>query len=177
MTSNLFTCIVLAVALCLCQGCGSQKGPIDQEEKAYRALLVDGNRLLRKAKYEEALSVFAQAVARMPDKAEGYLNRGIAYVVLKQYEKAIGDFDEAIFRDKTLAIAYANRGIAYDHLGKYKEALADYKEALALDPNKVKGPGFMERFLYNKPKTPDVRERAAFLEKTLIPQSEDQKPS
>lgn len=167
--------IALAVALCLCQGCqGCSKGaesPIDQQDEVYRALLVDGNDLLKKQKHQKAAAVFAEAISKVPEKAEGYLNRGIAYIYLERYEKAIVDLTKAIEKDEGLAIAYANRGIAYDHLEKHKEALSDYKVALALDPNKVKGPGFIERFLYNKPKVPEVRDRAEFLEKTLRPAS------
>ncbi|MBW1677177.1 MAG: tetratricopeptide repeat protein [Deltaproteobacteria bacterium] len=101
--------------------------------------------------------MFTEAISSEPEKAEGYLNRGIAYLYLERYKKAIVDLTKAVQKDRALAIAYANRGIAYDHLGKHKEAFSDYQKALALDPETGKGPGFMERFLYN----------AEFLEKTL----------
>ena len=160
--------IALAVVMCLSFGCNKQEdSPIDRQEKVYRAVLLDGNRLVKKKKYQKAADLFTEAISRQPEKAEGYLNRGIAYVCLKRYKKGILDFTKAIQKDRALAIAYANRGIAYDHLGKHKEALSDYQKALALDPEIGKGPGFMERFLYNKPKTPNLRERAEFLEKTL----------
>jgi hypothetical protein len=42
----------------------------------------------------------------------------------------------------------------------------DYQKALSINPETGKGPGFMERFLHNKPKTPDLRERVKFLEET-----------
>jgi len=50
---------------------------------------------------------------------------------------------------------------------RHKEALFEYQKALAIDSEVGKGPGFMERFLHNKPKTPDLRERVKFLEETL----------
>jgi len=164
--------IALAVALCLCQGCSKDaESPVDRQDEVYRAILVEGNDLLKEKKYQEAAGVFGEAVSKAPEKAGAYLNRGIAYIYLERYERAIVDLTKAIEKDEGLAIAYANRGIAYDHLEKPEEALSDYKVALALDPNKVKGPGFMERFLYNKPKLPDVGERAEFLEKALKPES------
>jgi len=164
---NILRVIVLTLVVCFCPGCNEQNSPIDQREKVYRALLLDGNRLLEKKKYQKAADLFTEAVSREPEKAEGYLTRGIAYICLEQYKKAIVNFTKAIQKDKTLAIAYANRGIAYDHLGRHKDALFDYQKALSINPETGKGPGFMERFLYNKPKTPDLRERVKFLEETL----------
>jgi|GEM_PF-5711612 len=165
-----FRFIALAVVLGLCLGCNKQDdSPIDREEKVYRAILLDGNRFIKKEKHQEAADLFSEAISKKPDKFEGYLNRGIAYLYLKRYDQAIVDFTEAIRKDQTLAIAYANRGIAYDHLKKQRQALSDYQKAIALDPEVGKGPGFMERFLHNKPKMPDVRDRAEFLENTLEP--------
>jgi tetratricopeptide (TPR) repeat protein len=163
---NILSVIVLTVVVFLCPGCNEQSSPIDQHEKVYRALLLDGNRLLEKKKYQKAADLFTEAVSREPEKAEGYLTRGIAYICLEQYKKAVVDFTRAIQNDRTLAIAYANRGIAYDHLGRHKEALFEYQKALSIDSEVAKGPGFMERFLHNKPKTPDLRERVKFLEET-----------
>ena len=164
---NILRAVALTVVVCLCSGCNEQNSPIDQHAKVYRALLLDGNRLLEKKKYQKAADLFTEAVSREPEKAEGYLTRGIAYICLEHYKKAVVDFTRAIQKDRTLAIAYANRGIAYDHLGRHKDALFDYQKALAIDSEVGKGPGFMERFLHNKPKTPDLRERVKFLEETL----------
>jgi len=164
---NILRVVALTAVVCLCTGCNEQNSPIDQHEKVYRALLLDGNRLLKKKMYQKGADLFTEAISREPEKAEGYLTRGIAYICLEQYKKAIVDFTMAIQKDRTLAIAYANRGIAYDHLARHKNALSDYQKALAIDSEVGKGPGFMERFLHNKPKTPDLRERVKFLEKTL----------
>ncbi|MBW2107090.1 MAG: tetratricopeptide repeat protein [Deltaproteobacteria bacterium] len=177
MKSGLLKWIALAVVLCLCQGCNSQKRPEEKRQKAYKKLLIEGADLLKRQKFQDAFDMFDRAVTKMPEAAEGYLNRGITRVLLKEYEKAVGDFTEAIKRDDKLAIAYADRGIAYDHLGQQKEALSDYKKALAIDPNQIKGPGFLERFMYKKPKTPDVRERAVFLEKTMRSKDSRNDPS
>ncbi len=164
---HIFRVVALTAVVCLCPGCNEQNSPIDQHEKVYRALLLDGNRLLKKKMYQKGADLFTEAISREPEKADGYLNRGIAYVHLEWYKKAIIDFTKAIQKDSTLAIAYANRGIAYDHLAQHKDALSDYQKALAIDFEVGKGPGFMERFLHNKPKTPDLRERVKFLEETL----------
>ncbi len=155
------------MVMCLCFGCNKKDSPIDQREKVYRALLLDGNRLMKKSKYKRATDLFSQAISKEPEKAEGYLNRGIAYLCMERYKEGLLDFTKAIQKDPALAIVYANRGIAYDHLGQHKEALSDYQKALALDPEIGKGPGFMEKFLYNKPKAPNLRERAGLLENTL----------
>ncbi|MCK5508404.1 MAG: tetratricopeptide repeat protein [Desulfobacterales bacterium] len=164
---NTLKFIALSVVVCFCLGCGEQNSPIDRSEKVYRALLLDGNRLIEKKKYQKAADLFTEAISNESERAEGYLNRGIAYVHIEQYNEAIVDFTKAIQKDRTLAIAYANRGIAYDHLGRHKDALSDYQKALSIDPETGKGPGFMERFLHNKPKTPHLRERVKFLEETL----------
>ena len=164
---NTLKFVAISVVVCLCIGCNGQDSPIDRSEKIYRAFLLDGNRLLEKKKYQKAIDLFTEAIYSEPEKAEGYLTRGIAYVHLERYKKAIVDFTKAIQNDRTLAIAYANRGIAYDHLGRHKDALSDYRKALSINPETGKGPGFMERFFHNKPKTPALRERVKFLEETL----------
>ncbi len=167
LTMNILRTVALAVVMCLCFGCNEQNGSIDRHEKVYQSLLIDGNSLLKKNKYQKGADLFTKAISIAPEKFEGYLNRGIAYIKLERYKKAIVDFTKAIQKNGAIAIAYANRGIAYDYSGRHKEALSDYQKALALDPEVGKGPGFMQRFLYNKSKIPDLRERADFLEKTL----------
>jgi len=103
---NILRAVILTVVVvCLCPGCNEQNSPIDQHEKVYRAVLLDGNRLLEKKKYQKAVDLFTEAVSREPEKkAEGYLTRGIAYICLKQYKKAIVDFTRAIQKDSTLAL-------------------------------------------------------------------------
>ncbi|MEA2084185.1 MAG: tetratricopeptide repeat protein [Thermodesulfobacteriota bacterium] len=126
---NILRAVAMAVVVCLCFGCNEQGSPTDQHEKGYRSLLLDGNRFLKKKKYQKGADLFTKAISKEPEKAEGYLNRGIAYANLERYKKAIVDFTKAIQKDGALAIAYANRGIAYDHLGRHKEALSDYQKA------------------------------------------------
>ncbi|MBW2167174.1 MAG: hypothetical protein JRG74_14135 [Deltaproteobacteria bacterium] len=74
---NILSVVALTVVVFLCPGCNEQNSPIDQREKVYRALLLDGNRLLEKKKYQKAADLFTEAVSREPEKAEGYLTRGI----------------------------------------------------------------------------------------------------
>ena len=62
------------------------------------------------------------AIARNPDGANAYLNRGIAKRGLGQYEAAIADYDAAIARNPDGANAYLNRGIAKRGLGQYEAA-------------------------------------------------------
>lgn len=56
------------------------------------------------------------------------LNRGIAYVMLRDKETACKDFSEAIQANPFSAHAYFNRGNLYRSTGDYHKAEEDYKE-------------------------------------------------
>ncbi len=69
-------------------------------------------------------------------RAEAYINRGVAYFWQQKYDLAIEDYVEAIKLDPNNVKAYINRGIAYstrDNPGEQEIAIADYDKAIALN--------------------------------------------
>ncbi len=68
-------------------------------------------------------------------KAEEYINKGIAKYTLQDYRGAISDYTKAIELDPYYAMAYCGRGTAKYNLQDYKGAITDYTKAVELDPN------------------------------------------
>ena len=93
-----------------------------------------GIALGREGKFEEAVSLFTEAIALDPKYDEAYYNRGKARLNLKQFRAAIKDFDTAIKLRPKYADAYNNRGIAKKKIGDLTGAMSDYTFALRYDP-------------------------------------------
>jgi tetratricopeptide (TPR) repeat protein len=58
--------------------------------------------LLKLKRYSEALLAFDVAIARQPDFAATYANRGILYDWMGQYEKALADYELALQKNMEL---------------------------------------------------------------------------
>lgn len=86
------------------------------------------------ANYKGAILDYGKALTLIPEDAEVYSNRGLAYYKSKEYLKAIGDYDKAIIFEPNNADLYIKRGIVYDDLEQYPKAIEDYDKAIALNP-------------------------------------------
>jgi tetratricopeptide (TPR) repeat protein len=93
--------------------------------------------------YEQAISLFDEAVAAIGDPGEGgqslgldtlYFYRGFSNRRLGHNEAAIQDYGAVIALNPEFVRAYKNRGTAYYYLGDYEAAIADYGRAIELDP-------------------------------------------
>lgn len=83
--------------------------------------------------YDEAVSVFLQAIERDPQNAEYYNNLGMAYIAAGQYDEALAAFDNAAAntnRDSVLELAKRGSGIAYLSAGHYSKGVELFNEAL-----------------------------------------------
>jgi tetratricopeptide (TPR) repeat protein len=91
---------------------------------------------LRMGNNDLAIADFDLALARDPDQAEAYLNKGVA--VLRQPEgwaHAVPLFDAALAKKtRRPALAYYGRGVANELGGHVKEAYFDYREANRIEP-------------------------------------------
>ena len=99
------------------------------------AYLKRGNQALHSGAFPAAINAYTQAIARSPDLAQGYSNRGIAYESIGEFQLAIKDYNAAIARNPDLAQVYNNRGIAYTNIGDFQAAIKDYTRAIALNPD------------------------------------------
>ncbi|HEY1792514.1 MAG TPA: tetratricopeptide repeat protein [Opitutaceae bacterium] len=80
------------------------------------------------------VEAYSALIAKYPQNADNYDNRGVAKCDLGQPDSAISDFDTAIRLRPGLAAAYNNRGLAHAAKGDAAAAISDYTAALSIDP-------------------------------------------
>ena len=114
--------------------------PLTEEKQSVSAetYFYRGNEKYLMRSYEDAITVYNEAIRLQPDFANAYVNRGLAKEKLGQHESAIMDYSSAIKIDPTLAGAYNNRGNVQRKLGQHFLALEDLSTAIQLDPRYVK---------------------------------------
>jgi len=98
-----------------------------------------GVRLLKIARYSQAILSFDRAVNLKPDLADAYLMRGKAYVGEAKTERAIADFGKAIELRPNDARALLERAAAYLDLKDFQSAIQDTERALRIDPKLAEG--------------------------------------
>lgn len=129
-------------------------------------LVRDGNAYFAAAEYGRAEEAFTRALALEPGKPGILVNRANARMMAGDLAGAREDYAAALAADPTFATAYANRGILRDREGDAAGAAADYRRALELDPSLGRGPGILDRILYNRPTGRTIKDRLEFLEAT-----------
>ena len=89
-------------------------------------------RLLEIQEFTQAIAAFGLVLRRLPDFAEAYRGRGIAYYKEDLFDLALEDFDKAIELKPGFAAAFRNRGVLYLNSGELEKAAADLETAVAL---------------------------------------------
>jgi tetratricopeptide (TPR) repeat protein len=79
--------------------------------------------------YDRAVEHFSILLARTPEMADLWFNRGFAQVRLEQFAEALDDFDRMLELEPTAADALYYRGVCYHHLGRADEAIANLESA------------------------------------------------
>ena len=133
-----------------------------------------GNYRLEDAQYDEAFKEFTEALQKNPEHVMAHFGLALTYIQTGKNTDALQELNWVIEKKPDLAAAFANRGILYDRLSEYQKALADYRKAVELDPEILKGPGFLWRFMRNiDEKPPTIQDRADYIEAELAkPESE-----
>lgn len=88
--------------------------------------------------YAEAIEILSCLIARHPNDANDYNNRGLIYFQCGELESALTDYNKAIQLNPNLAGVYNNRANYYAERGKLTEAIADYDRAIDLNPVHVR---------------------------------------
>ena len=88
----------------------------------------------QQGEYPEAIALLSQLIARHPQEAIDYNNRGLVYFQGGQLSQAITDYNTALELDPQLASVYNNRANYYVACGNLVAALADYDRAIDLNP-------------------------------------------
>jgi serine/threonine protein kinase len=92
---------------------------------------VQGNALLKRGEYAEAVTYFSKAIAVKPEY-RAYFGRAGAYQNLQRPELAIEDYTQAIRLNPDSAMAYHDRAVCLARLKENDRALVDYNRALEL---------------------------------------------
>ena len=86
--------------------------------------------------YTDAMTFYTEAIARTPQNALCYNNRGVHRGnEKKDHENALIDFTKAIEVFPAYVVALANRGVTYENLGRNRDAVADLEAALRHRPD------------------------------------------
>ena len=92
-------------------------------------------RLLEVQEFTQAIAAFGLVIRRLPDFAEAYRGRGIAYYKEDLIDLALEDFDKAIELKPGLARAYADRATIFEDRGETEKAIAEIEKAISMyDP-------------------------------------------
>ncbi|KAJ3003862.1 TOM (translocase of outer membrane) complex component [Thoreauomyces humboldtii] len=92
-----------------------------------------GNKFFAQKKYEEAITLYSQAIALKPEDAVFYSNRAACYSNLSQWDDVINDCTESLRLDPSYVKALNRRGQAYERSERYGEALNDYTVMCVLE--------------------------------------------
>jgi tetratricopeptide (TPR) repeat protein len=88
----------------------------------------------RLGNFQAALDIFNLLLAKLPNSAEIYNNRGAILQMIRRPEEALASYDQAVTLKPDYANAWFNRGGALKQLNRFEEALASYDQAIALKP-------------------------------------------
>lgn len=89
---------------------------------------------IRRGNYAVAISLIDELIARCPNSAINYNNRGLMYFRNNQLSEAVNDLTHALEIDPQLDSAYNNRANCHAARGDLMAAVSDYDEALDLNP-------------------------------------------
>jgi len=105
-----------------------------------------------------AIADFDAGVARDPNLAAAYMNRGSALLRAERYTEARADFDRAIsLNTSDLHVAYFNRGEAQEASGNLLAAYHDYRKAQELAPDFKPASLELARFQVKERRVADIR--------------------
>lgn len=127
---NLLKVILVLVMIVILGGCSGNSA-----DKFYK----QGLKNIDNGSYQEAASNFVKAIELNPNRAEYYIDYGMALIMLNENKEAILNFDKAILdKDNAIAnknnkLAYRGKGIAYYKSYQYKEAIEQFDRALSID--------------------------------------------
>lgn len=88
----------------------------------------------RPARGDAVIASCTEIIARDPNFAPAYFNRGIAYAHKGEHGKAIADYSKTIELDPNIVQAYHRRGTVYAKTGDTAHAIADYAMVIEIDP-------------------------------------------
>lgn len=107
----------------------------DPKKAAAEEKKEQGNALYKKSQFEEAISLYSQAIALQPEEHSYYGNRSAAYVMIKKYNEALEDCRRSIDLNKGFLKGYIRASQCYMHMGDLDNA-----RKILLSANKSSNP-------------------------------------
>ena len=101
----------------------------------HRELMIEGNKLYRQGRFEEAIKRYQQALKLDPRNATLWTSIGDASFALELYAEAIHAYDQALMyapRDRDI---WMNKGAALEAMGRKSDANKCYQQAQLLEEN------------------------------------------
>jgi len=114
----------------------------DAIDKGYKAAILYNNRgavLSDSSNNAAALKDFTSLVELKPRYPNGWRNKGLIHVRLKQKEEAIKSFSEAIKHYPADASNYLSRGTLFVEMNDFENAIKDFSKIIKLNPNSGEG--------------------------------------
>ncbi|KAM9838212.1 sperm-associated antigen 1A [Aulostomus maculatus] len=106
-----------------------------RKESRFALLKQEGNDLVKRSHFLEALDKYTECLAIKPDECAVFTNRAICFLKLNRFEEAKQDCDAALQLEPSNKKAFYRRALAYKGLQDYLSASSDLQEVLQLDPN------------------------------------------
>ncbi|XP_068188381.1 sperm-associated antigen 1A [Antennarius striatus] len=106
-----------------------------RKEARFTLLKKEGNDLVKRGQFQEALQKYTECLALKPDECTVYTNRSICLLKLNRFQEAKQDCDSALQLEPSNKKAFYRRAMAHKGLEDYLSASSDLQEVLQLDPN------------------------------------------
>uniref|UniRef100_A0A8C8DRX4 Sperm associated antigen 1 n=1 Tax=Oryzias sinensis TaxID=183150 RepID=A0A8C8DRX4_9TELE len=116
----------------------AEKAARDAERRAevlFSALKQEGNDLVKKAQYHQAVGKYTECLNMKPDQCAVYTNRALCYLKQEMFTEAKQDCDAALKLEPTNMKAFYRRALAHRGLKDYLASRSDLQEVLRLDPS------------------------------------------
>ncbi|XP_043112733.1 sperm-associated antigen 1 [Puntigrus tetrazona] len=109
----------------------TQTGPAHQRK--FLLLKDDGNALVRRGCYQEAVDRYTHCLQLRPLECAVYTNRALCYIKLQRFTEAQQDCDSALQLQPTNKKAFYRRALANKGLKDYEACRSDLQQVLCLD--------------------------------------------
>ena len=111
--------------------------PIEAWADAETASAYAAYRLVRGRKFHEAIDAYDEILKSSPNRADLWVNRGVALQAVHRLDEAVQSFTTALKIRPGDVGAHINRGAVYGWLSQYPEAVRDYNAAVTAEPDNV----------------------------------------
>ncbi len=97
-----------------------------------------GMHYIENQKYQAAITIFSQVLQANRGCAEGFHNRGNAYLKVGDFTNALEDFKTAIRRGLHHSETYLGQGLAYIGTGDHQGGIMAYSEAIRINAHSLR---------------------------------------